>query len=80
MLGVVLHAPRGPFYSPKGPKSRWSSIWKALVAFCPWVHRLSGAHRTLHSATTTNHLIGWFPILGGTRPSGGWHRTVQCSM
>jgi hypothetical protein len=39
LLGVELHAPRGPFYSPKGPRSLWSSIWKALVAFCPWVHR-----------------------------------------
>jgi hypothetical protein len=27
MLGVVLHVPRGPFYSPKRPRSRWSSIW-----------------------------------------------------
>jgi hypothetical protein len=34
----VLHAPRGPFYSHKGPRSRWSSIWQALVAFCPRVH------------------------------------------
>jgi hypothetical protein len=39
VLSVVLHAPRGPFYSPKGPRSCWSSIWKALVALCPWVHR-----------------------------------------
>jgi hypothetical protein len=39
MLGVVLLAPRGPFYSPKGPRSRYSSIWQALVAFCPWMHR-----------------------------------------
>jgi hypothetical protein len=38
MLGVLLNAPRGPFYSPKGPRSRWSSIWKALVAFYPRVH------------------------------------------
>jgi hypothetical protein len=22
MLGVLLHAPRGPFYSPKAPRSR----------------------------------------------------------
>jgi hypothetical protein len=27
-----------PFYSPKGVRSRWSSIWKALVAFCQRVH------------------------------------------
>jgi hypothetical protein len=36
---VELHALRGSFYSPKGPRSRWSSIWKAMIAFCPRVHR-----------------------------------------
>jgi hypothetical protein len=39
MLGVVLHAPRGPFYSPKAARSRWRSIWKAILAFCRVVHR-----------------------------------------
>jgi hypothetical protein len=39
MLGVEPHAPRGPFYSPKGHRSNWSSIWKALVAFCSQVRR-----------------------------------------
>jgi hypothetical protein len=38
VLGVVLHAPRGPFY-PKGPRSCWSSNWKALVAFYPRMHQ-----------------------------------------
>jgi hypothetical protein len=38
VLGVLLLASRGPFYSPKGARSRWSSIWKALVAFCLLVH------------------------------------------
>jgi hypothetical protein len=39
MLGVLLHAPRGPFYSPKAASSRWRSIWKAFLAFCRVVHR-----------------------------------------
>jgi hypothetical protein len=39
MIGVVLYAPRGPFYSPKGPRSRWIFNWQALLALCPWVHR-----------------------------------------
>jgi hypothetical protein len=39
MLGVVLHAPRGPFYSPKVARSHWRSIWKAILAFCRVVHR-----------------------------------------
>jgi hypothetical protein len=44
VLGVLLHAPRGPFYSPKAARSRLNSIWKAIVSFCPWVQR------TLNSA------------------------------
>jgi hypothetical protein len=30
----------GSFYSPKGQKSRFFFVWKALVAFCPWVHQI----------------------------------------
>jgi hypothetical protein len=39
MLGLLLHAPRGPFYSPKADRSRWRSTWKANLAFCRVVHR-----------------------------------------
>jgi hypothetical protein len=39
MLGVVLHVPRGPFYSPKADRSCWSSIWKAILAFCRVAHQ-----------------------------------------
>jgi hypothetical protein len=39
MLGVLLHAPRGPFYSPKAARSRWRPTWKAIPAFCRVVHR-----------------------------------------
>jgi hypothetical protein len=45
MLGLLLHAPRGPFYSPKAARSHWSSIWNANLAFC-WV-----AHRTVRCTT-----------------------------
>jgi hypothetical protein len=40
MLGVMLHAPRGPFYSPKAARSRWRSDWKAILAFYRVVHRI----------------------------------------
>ena len=40
MLGVLLHAPRGPFYSPKAARSRWEQIWKAIFAFCLVAHRI----------------------------------------
>jgi hypothetical protein len=33
-----------PLIAPKAPRSRWSSIWKALVAFCLRGTGPSGAH------------------------------------
>jgi hypothetical protein len=39
MLGWLLHAPRGPFYSPKAARSRWRPTRKAKVAFCRVAHR-----------------------------------------
>jgi hypothetical protein len=39
MLGYLLHAPRGPFYSPKAARSRWNPTRKAIVAFCRVAHR-----------------------------------------
>jgi hypothetical protein len=38
MLGVLLHAPRGPFYSPKAARSRWRPTWKVNLAFYRVVH------------------------------------------
>jgi hypothetical protein len=38
-LGVLLHTPRGPFYSPKVARSRWRSTWKSNLAFYRVVHR-----------------------------------------
>jgi hypothetical protein len=39
MLGVLLHAPRGPFYSPKAARSRCKQSRKANLAFCRVAHR-----------------------------------------
>ena len=39
MLGLLLHAPRGPFYSPKAARSRWRPTRKAILAFCRVAHR-----------------------------------------
>jgi hypothetical protein len=39
MLSVFLHAPRGPFYSPKVARSRWEHSRKAILAFCRLAHR-----------------------------------------
>jgi hypothetical protein len=39
MLGVLLHALRGPFYSPKAARIRWEHSKKAILAFCRLAHR-----------------------------------------
>jgi hypothetical protein len=39
MLEWLIHAPRGPFYSPKAARSHWRQSWKANLAFCRVVHR-----------------------------------------
>jgi hypothetical protein len=44
MLGFLLHAPRGPFYSPKAARSRWRHSWKANLAFCRVAHRTTTVH------------------------------------
>jgi hypothetical protein len=38
MLGILLHAPRGPFYSPKAARSHWKQSRKAILAFCRVAH------------------------------------------
>jgi hypothetical protein len=50
MLGWLLHAPRGPFYSPKAARSRWRPTWKAKLAFCRVVLGQSGAPPTVTEA------------------------------
>jgi hypothetical protein len=44
VLGFFLHAPRGPFYSPKAARSRWRPTRKAKVAFCRVAHRTATVH------------------------------------
>jgi hypothetical protein len=39
MLGLLLHAPRGPFYSPKAARSHWRQSGKVILAFCRVAHR-----------------------------------------
>jgi hypothetical protein len=53
-LGWLLHAPRGPFYSPKAARSHWRPKRKAILAFCRVAHRTvrcaparRGRHRTV---------------------------------
>jgi hypothetical protein len=72
-------APRGSFHSPKGLRSCWNSIWKALVAFCPRVHQTVRCTPDIAQCNGYESPIGHFLLLGGTEPSDGWHRTVRCT-
>jgi hypothetical protein len=85
MLGYLLHAPRGPFYSPKAARSHWRHSWKAILAFCRVAHRtvrcttghplsLSGADRLPKLAQPTVEDLE--PLAHRTLSSA--HRTVRC--
>jgi hypothetical protein len=73
MLWYCSKAPRGSFYNPKGPRSRWSFIWK-LPAFpvCGCTGLSGGARDT---ARFNGQKIPDWPlsILDG-------HWTVRCSI
>jgi hypothetical protein len=62
MLGIFLHAPRGPFYSPKAARSRWRPTRKAILAFC------RVAHRTVRCTTGQPLFMSGarFPFIPGT--------------
>jgi hypothetical protein len=58
MLGVLLHAPRGPFYSPKAARSRWEHYRKAILAFCRLAHRTVRC-TTGHCPVRISFLLWW---------------------
>jgi hypothetical protein len=83
----LFEAPRGPFYRPKGPRSRWNPFWKAILVF------LSGGapdspvhHRTGPVACPVRDLLPYWALLtvGATvvlahRTLSGAHRTIRCA-
>jgi hypothetical protein len=81
MLGVLLHAPRGPFYSPKAARSRWEQSRKAILAFCRLVYRTvrcTTEHCPVQisfSFWRSRPLMFWSRWRTG---QSGAHRTVRC--
>jgi hypothetical protein len=79
VLGCSMEAwccapwPRGPFYSPKAARSCWISIWYAILAFCPLVHRTVQC-TTEHEQCTISFLLWRSPPLN---PQSTWH-TGHC--
>jgi hypothetical protein len=81
MLGSLLHAPRGPFYSPKAARSRWRPIKEGhsclLSSGAPDSHcRRSGADLLPFLAHTTIAAPGQL----AHRTLSGAHRTVRCPL
>jgi hypothetical protein len=73
----------GPFIA-KEPWSRWSSNWKALIAFCPW----GAPDYSVHTRHYT--VIDSFPLSAEPTVASRWslgtpdslvaHLTVRCSL
>jgi hypothetical protein len=76
MLLVLLHAPKGSFYSPKAARSRWRHSWKANLA----------AHWTVRCATgqpCSCPVRDLLPFLAHPTVANLWqlvHRTVRCPL
>jgi hypothetical protein len=86
MLGLLLHAPRGPFYSPKAAKSHWRQSWKATVHVrCPIPFQIGrsrplqigGSWRTGHCPVHTGQSgAPYRPLERATRHPRIWRPTV----
>jgi hypothetical protein len=78
MLGSLLHAPRGPFYSPKVARSRWRPTRKAILAFYRVAHcedcEANRWHRRPLAHRTVRWIIAMSPLCfsRGRRVRRGW--------
>jgi hypothetical protein len=74
MLVLLLHAPRGSFYCPRGQRSHLIFIWKALVDFYPRVHWT--VRCTQDNEQCVNPFLSWrsrpMPTIGAMA-----HQTVR---
>jgi hypothetical protein len=84
MLGWLLHAPRGPFYSPKAARSRWRPTWKAKLSFYRVVQ--SDAPPDSPCSCLVRDLLPFLahPTVGPRCRLAHWtlsgaHRTVRCA-
>jgi hypothetical protein len=74
---VLLHAPRGPFYSPKAARSHWRPIRKATLPSVGWRTGQSGAPPDSHCRRSGADL---FPFLAQRTIADSWqlaHRTLS---
>jgi hypothetical protein len=71
MLGLLLHAPRGPFYSPKAAKSRWRSIKEGQTCL------LSGGAPDSYSSLSGADLLPFLAQTTVAAPGQLAHRTLS---
>jgi hypothetical protein len=82
----LLEAPRGPFYRPKGPRSRWNPFWNNTCFLSGGAPDSPVHHRTGPGACPVRDLLPNRALLtvGATvvlahRTLSGVHRTVRCA-
>jgi hypothetical protein len=85
MLVCLLHAPRGPFYSPEAARSRWSILGRQFLPSVGWHTGQSGAPPDIPcSLSGADHLPKLAqPTVEDLEPLAhrtlsGAHRTVWC--
>jgi hypothetical protein len=85
MLGLLLHAPRGPFYSPKAARSRWNPTRRQFLPSVGWRTGQSGAPPDSHCSMSGADLLPFLaqPTVGSSgwlahRTLSGAHRIVRC--
>jgi hypothetical protein len=85
MLGWLLHAPRGPFYSPKAARSRWRHSWQAILASVGWCTGQSGAPPDIPCSVSGADILPNLaqPTVEDLEPLAhrtlsGAHQTVRC--
>jgi hypothetical protein len=62
----------GPFIAPRNLGAVGDPFGRPRLPSVRGCTGLSGAHRAVHSAMATNHLIGYFLLLGALKcPFGG---------
>jgi hypothetical protein len=86
-LGLLPHAPRGPFYSPKGARSHWRPTRKASLPSIEWRTRQSGAPPDSHYRRSGADLLPFLAQATVAAPTqlvhrtlSGAHRTVWCPL
>jgi hypothetical protein len=83
MLGVLLHVPRGPFYSPKAARTVGDPIGRQFLSSVEWCTGQSGAPPNINSSCPVHDLLPFLakPTVGALVPLAhrilfGAHRTL----